>query len=58
MTATATAARTTLTGALDRLRDRARTGGPEDDGPELVEQLLGWALVVLLAVLVSHTGLL
>ncbi|MEV7422959.1 MULTISPECIES: SCO1431 family membrane protein [unclassified Streptomyces] len=58
MTATATTALTSLTGALDRVRDRARTGGPKDDGPELVEQLLGWTLVVLLAVLVSHTGLL
>ncbi|MFJ2440166.1 MULTISPECIES: SCO1431 family membrane protein [unclassified Streptomyces] len=55
---TATAALTTVSASLDRVRDRARTGGPKDDGPQLLEQLLGWTLVVLLAVLVSHTGLL
>ncbi|MEW1718750.1 SCO1431 family membrane protein [Streptomyces sp. NPDC093109] len=55
---TATAALTTVTGALDRVRDRARTGGPKDDEPQLLEHLLGWTLVVLLAVFVSHAGLL
>ncbi|MFF4173584.1 SCO1431 family membrane protein [Streptomyces sp. NPDC001744] len=37
---------------------RARTGGPrDDDGPKLLEHVLGWTLVVLLAVLVTRAGL-
>ncbi|MFI0987258.1 SCO1431 family membrane protein [Streptomyces exfoliatus] len=42
-----------------RLLIRARTGGPEDDdrGPKLLEHVLGWTLVVLLAVLVTRAGL-
>ncbi|MFC7795311.1 SCO1431 family membrane protein [Streptomyces cinereoruber] len=37
---------------------RARTGGPrDDDGPEILENVLGWTLVVLLAVLVTRAGL-
>ncbi|MCP9959745.1 MULTISPECIES: SCO1431 family membrane protein [Streptomyces] len=36
---------------------RARTGGPRDDGPELLEQLLGWVLVVVVAVFVTRAGL-
>ncbi|MFD8015532.1 SCO1431 family membrane protein [Streptomyces sp. NPDC058955] len=48
-------ATTTLAG---RLRSRTRTGGPQDDrGPELLEHVLGWTLVVLLAVLVTRAGL-
>ncbi|MFB6896506.1 MULTISPECIES: SCO1431 family membrane protein [Streptomyces] len=48
-------ATTTLTG---RLFARTRTGGPQDDrGPELLEHVLGWTLVVLLAVLVTRAGL-
>ncbi|MFI8828852.1 SCO1431 family membrane protein [Streptomyces sp. NPDC053431] len=38
-------------------RVRARTGGPKHDGPKLLEHLLGWTLVVLLAVLVTRAGL-
>ncbi|MFE0040267.1 SCO1431 family membrane protein [Streptomyces sp. NPDC059015] len=37
---------------------RARTGGPEDDGPKIVEHILGWVLVVVLAMLVTRAGLL
>ncbi|MEV0965174.1 MULTISPECIES: SCO1431 family membrane protein [unclassified Streptomyces] len=37
---------------------RARTGGPGDDGPEIVEHVLGWLLVVVLAMLVTQAGLL
>ncbi|WP_435971158.1 SCO1431 family membrane protein [Streptomyces sp. Qhu_M48] len=49
-----TSASTTAT----RLRPRARTGGPKDDqGPKLLEHVLGWTLVVLLAVLVTRAGL-
>ncbi|MGI5483899.1 SCO1431 family membrane protein [Streptomyces lavendofoliae] len=37
---------------------RTRTGGPEDDGPQLLEHALGWVLVVVLAMLVTQVGLL
>ncbi|WP_374983931.1 SCO1431 family membrane protein [Streptomyces fradiae] len=37
---------------------RARTGGPKDDGPKLLEHVLGWVLVVLVAMLVTRAGLL
>jgi hypothetical protein len=37
---------------------RARTGGPDDDGPQLLEHVLGWVLVVAVAVLVTRLGLL
>jgi hypothetical protein len=47
---TATSATTT--------RVRARTGGPKDDGPRILEHLAGWALVVVLAMLVTQLGLL
>ncbi|MDX2407865.1 SCO1431 family membrane protein [Streptomyces microflavus] len=36
---------------------RARTGGPDDDGPGLLEHLAGWALVVVLAMFVTQAGL-
>jgi hypothetical protein len=51
MTATATATATTTTA-----RRRARTGGPEDRS-ELVENLLGRTLVVVIAVFVTQLGL-
>ncbi|WP_107057823.1 SCO1431 family membrane protein [Streptomyces sp. NRRL S-146] len=37
---------------------RVRTGGPQDDGPKLVEHVMGWALVVVVAMLVTQLGLL
>ncbi|TKA12912.1 SCO1431 family membrane protein [Actinacidiphila oryziradicis] len=37
---------------------RARTGGPKDDSGNVLEHAIGWALVVLLAVLVTSLGLL
>ncbi|WP_106978835.1 SCO1431 family membrane protein [Streptomyces griseus] len=41
-----------------RPSSRTRTGGPRDDrGPEILEHVLGWTLVVLLAVLVTRAGL-
>ncbi|MFF8377787.1 SCO1431 family membrane protein [Streptomyces sp. NPDC015661] len=40
-----------------RLLTRARTGGPREDGPKILEHVLGWTLVVLLAVLVTRAGL-
>ena len=39
-------------------RVRTRTGGPEDDGPKIVEHLMGWTLVVVVAMLVAQLGLL
>ncbi|MEU0131644.1 MULTISPECIES: SCO1431 family membrane protein [unclassified Streptomyces] len=35
---------------------RARTGGP-GDGPDILEHVLGWTLVVVLAVFVTGAGL-
>ncbi|MGW3147927.1 MULTISPECIES: SCO1431 family membrane protein [Streptomyces] len=37
---------------------RVRTGGPKDDGPKIVEHILGWVLVAVVAMLVSRLGLL
>ncbi|MFD3517593.1 SCO1431 family membrane protein [Streptomyces sp. NPDC058657] len=51
----------TATAATAALSDlfRARTGGPDDlDGPKLLEHVLGWTLVVVVAMLVTGAGLL
>ncbi|MFF5498841.1 SCO1431 family membrane protein [Streptomyces aquilus] len=37
---------------------RARTGGPRDDGPKVLEHIAGWTLVVVIAMLVTQLGLL
>ncbi|EGX61255.1 hypothetical protein SZN_03142 [Streptomyces zinciresistens K42] len=37
---------------------RVRTGGPGKDGPKVVEHLMGWTLVVVIAMLVTRLGLL
>ncbi|MFE6943419.1 SCO1431 family membrane protein [Streptomyces chartreusis] len=37
---------------------RARTGGPQEDGPKILEHVLGWTLVVVVAMLVTQLGLL
>ncbi|TXS47604.1 SCO1431 family membrane protein [Streptomyces sp. OR43] len=37
-------------------RRRARTGGP-DDGSKLLENVLGWTLVVVIAMFVTQLGL-
>ncbi|WP_399882717.1 SCO1431 family membrane protein [Streptomyces sp. BBFR51] len=37
---------------------RARTGGPKDDGPKILEHVMGWTLVVVIAMLVVQLGLL
>jgi hypothetical protein len=37
---------------------RARTGGPREDGPKILEHVMGWTLVVVLAMLVTQLGLL
>ncbi|WP_329015770.1 SCO1431 family membrane protein [Streptomyces sp. NBC_00690] len=38
-------------------RARTRTGGP-DDGSRVLEHIVGWTLVVVLAMLVTQLGLL
>ncbi|WP_326648536.1 MULTISPECIES: SCO1431 family membrane protein [unclassified Streptomyces] len=40
----------------DRAEPRTRTGGPEDSS-EILEHILGWTLVVVLAMLVTQLGL-
>ena len=37
---------------------RARTGGPQEDGPKTFEHIMGWTLVVVVAMLVTQLGLL
>ncbi|MGW1161808.1 SCO1431 family membrane protein [Streptomyces sp. NPDC002513] len=37
-------------------RLRVRAGGPRDDDPKTVEHVVGWALVVVLAMLVTQLG--
>lgn len=37
---------------------RVRTGGPEEDGPKILEHAMGWTLVVVVAMLVTQLGLL
>ncbi|MFF0082719.1 SCO1431 family membrane protein [Streptomyces canus] len=37
---------------------RARTGGPKDDGPKVLEHVAGWTLVAMIAMLVTQLGLL
>ena len=37
---------------------RARTGGPQDDGPKILEHVAGWTLVAVIAMLVTQLGLL
>ncbi|MGW7488024.1 SCO1431 family membrane protein [Streptomyces sp. NPDC054786] len=44
------------TTAVTAPRARARTGGPQDDS-RLLENILGWTLVVVLAMLLTQTGL-
>ncbi|RII19395.1 hypothetical protein DSC45_07915 [Streptomyces sp. YIM 130001] len=47
---------TATTATAERLR--ASTGGPKDDGPKILEHVLGWTLVVVLAMFVTQAGLL
>ncbi|WP_344000852.1 SCO1431 family membrane protein [Streptomyces thermocarboxydovorans] len=37
---------------------RVRTGGPQEDGPKILEHVAGWTLVVAVAMLVTQLGLL
>ncbi|MBI0300031.1 SCO1431 family membrane protein [Streptomyces sp. PRKS01-29] len=43
--------------AARRTGPHTRTGGPSDDQDHLVEHLLGWSLVVVLALLTAQLGL-
>ncbi|MEV7861452.1 SCO1431 family membrane protein [Streptomyces hirsutus] len=36
----------------------ARAGGPREDGPKILEHLMGWILVVVVAMFVTQLGLL
>ncbi|WP_327669637.1 MULTISPECIES: SCO1431 family membrane protein [unclassified Streptomyces] len=36
---------------------RTRTGGPDDNGQKILEHVLGWTFVVVLAMLVTQLGL-
>ena len=47
---------TATTATTVTARRRARTGGPEDRS-KLLENVLGWTLVVLVAMLVTQAGL-
>ncbi|MBU6533203.1 SCO1431 family membrane protein [Streptomyces sp. NPDC057245] len=51
-------AHTAATAATAVPTARARTGGPGDDGPEILEHVMGWTLVVVIAMLVVQLGLL
>lgn len=42
---------------LTAARRRNRTGGP-DDGPKLLEHVMGWTLVVVVAMLITQLHLL
>lgn len=37
---------------------RTRTGGPGGDGPKILEHVMGWTLVMVVAMLVTQLGLL
>ncbi|MER6960738.1 MULTISPECIES: SCO1431 family membrane protein [unclassified Streptomyces] len=37
---------------------RTRSGGPETDGPKLLEHVMGWVLVAVVAMLITQLGLL
>ncbi|MDW8810318.1 SCO1431 family membrane protein [Streptomyces scabiei] len=38
-------------------RVQTGTGGPRDDAPKTVEHLMGWTLVVVVAMLLTQLGL-
>ncbi|MFE9367611.1 SCO1431 family membrane protein [Streptomyces sp. NPDC006978] len=45
-----------MTATTAENRNHARTGGPKD-GPKVLEHILGWTLVVVLAMFVTQAGL-
>ncbi|OAH10834.1 SCO1431 family membrane protein [Streptomyces jeddahensis] len=47
---------TSATAGRTATSTRTRTGGP-DDGPGILEHILGWVLVVVLAMFVTQAGL-
>ncbi|KUN36825.1 hypothetical protein AQJ30_19705 [Streptomyces longwoodensis] len=50
--------RDTMTAHSATARAHARTGGPKDDGPRILEHVAGWTLVVVVAMLMTQLGLL
>ncbi|MGI5400343.1 SCO1431 family membrane protein [Streptomyces sp. CA-135486] len=48
---------TSTAATAHRAEPRTRTGGPDDDS-NVLEHILGWTLVVVLAMLVTQLGLL
>ncbi|MYW64936.1 SCO1431 family membrane protein [Streptomyces sp. SID8379] len=58
MTASSTTSATSgsLSAAVASLVARARTGGPKDEGPKILEHVLGWTFVVVLAMFVTQVG--
>ncbi|WP_328776816.1 SCO1431 family membrane protein [Streptomyces goshikiensis] len=55
MTATADPTATAATDFTARARNLLRTGGPED-GSSWLEHVLGWTLVVVVAMFVTQVG--
>ncbi len=48
---------TATTADITRIKTRTGTGGPDEDGPKILEHVLGWTLVVVLAMFVTQAGL-
>lgn len=48
---------TATTADITRIETRTGTGGPGEDGPKILEHVLGWTLVVVLAMFVTQAGL-
>ncbi|MFF8847246.1 SCO1431 family membrane protein [Streptomyces sp. NPDC015127] len=48
---------TSTAATADRAMLRARTGGPDDES-SVLEHVLGWTLVVVIAMLITQLGLL
>ncbi|MEV4329992.1 SCO1431 family membrane protein [Streptomyces sp. NPDC049597] len=48
---------TSTAATVDTTRLRTRTGGPDDES-SVLEHVLGWTLVVVLAMLITQLGLL
>ncbi len=52
-----TSVSTTMT-AHPATATRVRTGGPQEDGPKILEHVMGWVLVAVVAMFVTQLGLL
>ncbi|MFJ8077683.1 SCO1431 family membrane protein [Streptomyces sp. NPDC096176] len=47
---------TSTAATADRVRPTTRTGGPDDES-DILEHIVGWTLVVVLAMLITQVGL-